>query len=151
MTPVWVNRGETAFDQIAAFISERIWGKARTMPGDTILGVLTGRALAAGVIFQNYSKDHGTIELSAASDSKRWLTRPILFDMHDYVFNQLGCQAAITRIDPDNTRLARIFSAYGYKRYDIPRLRGRNKAETIFVLGDDDWQANGFHKENRNG
>jgi len=118
------------------------------MPGDTIIASAdsAGNALGAA-IYQNYDPEHGVIELSAAAASPRWLSRKVLREMFSYPFDQLGCQAVAMRCDTDNSRLARIFTAYGFKRYDIPRLRGRDKGEAIYVLADDDWRANGFHKE----
>lgn len=118
------------------------------MPGDTILVSfgLDGAAKGAA-IFQNYDKFNGTIEISAASIATRWLSRGILHEMFAYPFNQLGCQAVILRCADTDKRMARILPAYGFNRYDIPRLRGRDKPEAIYVLGDDEWHANGFHKE----
>ena len=150
MMPIWAHDDEN-FHAISRFVSTRIWGETRPFLGNTALGVVSGGKLIAGVVFSNFDPHAGVIELSAASETPRWLTRGILWQMYDYAFNQLGCQAAVHRVDPQNTRLGRIFSAYGCEKYDIPRLRGRDKAETIFILGDDVWRANGFHKENENG
>lgn len=105
----------------------------------------------AAVLFNNWDKDAGVIELVAASDSARWLTRPVLLDMFSFAFDQIKCQAALLRCDPENTRLARILTSYGFTRHDIPRLRGRDKAEALYILGDDEWRTNGFHKENAHG
>lgn len=109
--------------------------------------VIDGENLVAAMIFHNLDRASGVIEISGAADSARWLTRPVLFDLFAYPFKQLGCQAVVMRVDPGNARLDRILKSYGFTRYDIPRLRGREKAEAIYVLGDDDWRANGFHKE----
>ena len=150
MTPVWFHNDEN-FDKVCAFVARRIWGKEKPFFGNTAMGVVDGERLVAGLVFQNFDDEAGVIEISAASDSKRWLTRPVLFDMFSYVFTQLGCQAVVLRCDPENTRLGRILTAYGFDRHDIPRLRGRNKTEALFILGDDVWRANGFHKENEHG
>ena len=131
---------------LVKFISERICGTARDMTLGTVAATTVGGKVAA-VLFHNWDKGTGVIEISAASDSKRWLSRAVLAELFGYAFGQLGCQAVCARIDPDNKSLARIFTAYGFKRYDVPRLRGRDKGETILILGDDDWRANGFHKE----
>ena len=119
------------------------------MPGNTMLVSLdrAGEALGAA-IFQNYNPDHGTIEISAAAVSPKWLSRSVLREMFEYPFGQLACQAVVLRCDPGDNRLGRIFTAYGFERYDIPRLRGRDRAEAVYILADDVWRANGFHKEN---
>lgn len=147
MTPVW-GHNDNAFAVISDFVSTRIWGKPRPFLGNTAMGVISGKDLVAGVVFSNYDSDAGVIEMSAASDNARWLTRPILWGMFSYAFRQMKCQAVVLRTDPANTRLARILTAYGFDRYDIPRLRGRDKSEALFILADDVWRNNGFHKEN---
>ncbi len=150
MNTVWSNGG-TLYGAILQFLSHRIWGRQKQLPDGTALAVLRDNRLTGAALFNNYDKDAGTIEITAASDDARWLTRPVLLDMFSFPFRQLGCQAVILRCDPSDTRLGRILGAYGFKRYDIPRLRGRNKGEAVFILGDDDWRANGFHKENAHG
>jgi RimJ/RimL family protein N-acetyltransferase len=115
------------------------------------MAVVDNGEVVAGVVFYDYDADAGVIQISGASDNKRWMTRPVLWAIYNYVFNELKCQAAVQRNDPDNTTLAAMMPRYGFKRYDIPRLRGRDKAEALFILGDDDWRGNGFHKENENG
>lgn len=148
MKAVWLQRGADDFSAVEAFIAAKIWGEPRVMPGDTIIVTTdnAGNALGAA-IFQNYDPQYGTIEISGAGIGPRWLSRSVIKDMFDYPFRQLECQAVIMRCATDDTRLARILGAYGFKRYDIPRLRGRDCGEAIYVLADDVWRANGFHKE----
>lgn len=150
MTPVWVHN-DAGFEAICRFVSQRIWGKDKPFMGNTAMGVVSDDKLVAGAVFSNFDADAGVMEISAASDTARWLTRPILYDMFSYVFDQMKCQAALLRCDPDSSRLGRILTAYGFERHDIPRLRGRNQSEALFILGDDVWKANGFHKEHHNG
>lgn len=115
------------------------------------MGVADGREIVAGLVFSNYDPDAGVIEVSGASDKPNWLNRAILKEMFGFTFEQLGCQAVVMRVDPENKRLGRILTAYGFSRHDVPRLRGRDKAEAFYILGDDEWRANGFHKELSNG
>jgi hypothetical protein len=104
--------------------------------------------LVAAVVFNNYQPEAGVIEMHAASATPRWLTRPVLWQMFNYVFNVAGCQMAVTRVSEKDNRLLRIFTAYGFDHAVIPRLRGRDENERIFWLHDDAWRRNGFHKEN---
>lgn len=143
-----MHHSDPAYGALQDYISARIWGSPRAMPlGNIMAAVADGRVNGAAV-FHNYNPDAETIEISAAADNPRWLTRPILREMFGFAFDQLACQAVILRCDPANDRLGRILTAYGFTRYDIPRLRGRDKAEAIFLLADDAWRANGFHKDN---
>lgn len=150
MTPVWVYN-DNAFEAVCEFVSKRIWGEARSFSGNTALAVVSGSKLVAGAVFHNFDRRSGVIEISAASDTKRWLTKTTLWEMFSYAFDQMGCQAVVLRCDPSNTSLARILTAYGFDRHEIPRLRGRNQSEALFVLGDDVWRTNGFHKEHSHG
>lgn len=147
----WCRSDSDAGRAVLAFMARRIWGAHRGMPAGEVMAILDGEKLAGAVLFHNYEPDAGVIEMTAAAASKRWLTRPVLLEMFRYPFVQLGCQAVVMRCDPADTALSRILAAYGFNRYEIPRLRGRNKAEALFILGDDQWRENGFHKENAYG
>lgn len=153
MTPVWAHHATdpVPYDAVRGFITRRIWGDDRQLPYGTAMAVLHDGVMVAGAIFYNYDPEAGTIELSAASDSKRWMSRPVLWEMFNYAFNDLGCQAVIMRCDPEDGKMCSIASRYGFDRFDLPRLRGRGKSEALFILGDDEWRANGFHRENGNG
>lgn len=112
----------------------------------TTMGVFDGPRLLGVVVYNNYQPEAGVIEIHSASTSARWLTRRVLRALFSYPFEQLGCQMVIARVSEKNTRLLRIFTAYGFDHVVIPRLRGRNLGERIFWLTDDAWRANGFHE-----
>ena len=152
MNILWAHHSETGpYSALVAFLATRIWGKARPLPEGTVMAVARGNTVIGAALFNNYQPDAGTIEITAAADDARWLTRATLRAMFAYPFAQLGCQAVILRADPANKRLNRIAGAYGFQRHDLPRLRGRDKAEAIHILTDDAWRANRFHKETAHG
>lgn len=138
---IWTQSEEQPqeYAAICAWVSDRIWGKANDFGPGAALAVKNG-----AVVFHGYQPDAGVIEMSAAG--KNWLTRPVLCEIFAYIFDQLGCQAAVMRVAPENTRMCRIASAFGFRRYDIGRLRGRDRAEAIFVLGDDEYRHGRFGK-----
>ena len=144
---LWANPGDAMYRPLVRFITERIWGAEVEMTEGTVMGIVADSKIIGACLFHNWQPDTGVIELSSASTSPRWLSRRTLREMFGFAFDRLGAQAAVMRVDPENTKMCRIASAFGFKRYDIPRLRGRNKAEAIFVLGDDDWRAGRFFKE----
>ena len=136
---------------LVRFITERIWGGEKDMTAGTVMAVTKGGQIIGACLFHNWHPDEGVVELTSASVSERWLSRPVLQAMFGYAFNDLGCQAAIMRVAPENRRMCRMAAAFGFKRYDIPRLRGRDRAEAVFILGDDDWRGGRFYKEMPNG
>lgn len=145
---VWLHpRDGAAYGAILEFLASRTGGPLAGGEIGTICAFVKNGAVVAAVLFHNWQPQAGVIEISAASDDKRWLSRAALLDLFGYAFDQMGAQAVMARMDAANP-VTRVFSAYGFKRYEIPRLRGKNKAEVVMVLGDDEWKANGFHKEN---
>lgn len=151
MTRIWLHpRDGAAYEAVARFLADRIGAEVAGWQTGTIMAIAKGDRIVAAVLFHNWQPRHGVIEVSAASDDKGWLSRAVMFDLFDYAFNQMGAQAVVARMDADRP-LGRRFEAYGFRRYDIPRLRGRDKAETVMVLGNDEWTANGWHKENADG
>lgn len=153
MTPVWADwhTSPKMYAKLCEFVSLRVWGTANDFGRGTALGVADGKRIISALIYHDYQPMAEVVQISGAADSPRWLTKPILWQMFDYPFNQMGCQAVVMRVDETNKRLKRILKAYGFKDYTIPRLRGRDKAECLYVLGDDEWRTNGFHKEHMNG
>ena len=112
---------------------------------------MKGKKLIGGMVYHNYHPEHEVMEMSGASDDPRWLTNETLHQLFAYPFNQVGCQLVIMRVSERNKRLERILVSYGFKCYTIPRLRGRNEAERLWTLTDDDWRNNKFEKRYQNG
>lgn len=151
MNTIWLHPSQgQPFAAVAGFINDRIGAELAGWRQGTILAVADDSAIVGAVLFHNFNESAGVIEISAASDSKRWLTRPVLNEMFAFPFDQIGCQAVIARMDADRP-LTRIFTAYGFKRYDIPRLRGRDRAEAVMVLADDDWRQGRFSRSKSHG
>jgi len=98
-----------------------------------------------GAVFHDWNPEAGTMCISSAGND-RWLSRSVLFAMHDYVFNTAGCQLAVLQTSERNKVMQRIAPAYGYRDTRIPRLRGRNEDEILWTLTDDDWRKSKFHR-----
>lgn len=132
---------------IGDFVSNEIWHKPGQIANYCSIGVFEGDELVAGVLYHNHYPDTGVIEMTAASLTKRWLTRPVLRAMFSLPFDRFGCQLCVLRVSERNAPMIRIAKAYGFNEYTIPRLRGRGEAEHILTLADDDWRQSRFHKE----
>lgn len=144
MNVSWHHGQTAAYLAIHEFLEARI--DSRIAAG-TAMAVHAGGVLLGAALYNNYFKAHGTIELQAAADSPRWLSRRTLRELFSYPFQQLGCQAVVMRTDADNMRTQRVAWRYGFRRYEIPRLHGRDKSGIVLVLHDDEWAASKFNKE----
>lgn len=142
--------GSVETDIFAQWVANRIDGAGDGFGPCATMRVY-GNTLRAAVVFHNWSPDSGVMEMSAAAESPRWLNRRVLWAMHDYIFNRAGGQMAVLRVAENNTTMRRIAKAYGYTEMLIPRLRGRNEAEAILMLTDDEWARSRFHKDMTDG
>jgi len=129
---------------VANFVAQTVPGLERGFGECKTIGIVDNDQLIAGLVYHNWNPEHEVIEISGSSLSPRWLTRSVLKEMFDYPFNRCGCQMVVMRVSEHNKRLHRQLKAYGFKSYEIPRLRGREENEIIFTLTDDDWRAGRF-------
>lgn len=129
---------------VADWVSARIPGSGSFWPC-VGMGVFRGPEQVGGVVFYNYDPEAGVMEMSAAGVS--WLNRSVLHAMHEYIFDTAGCQLAVLRVSERNKRMLRIAEAYGYRKHLIPRMGGRDEAQAIMTLTDDDWRDSRFHKK----
>lgn len=132
-------------EAVARWVSKRIPGCERGF-GPCIALLVHDTAPRGAVLFHNYSPEAGVMEMSAAAESSRWLSRSVLRAIHGYIFDDAGCQMAVMRVSENNSRMRRIGRAYGYTETRIPRLRGRDEAEIIMTLTDDAWRVSRFHR-----
>ena len=139
MMKLLYGHGQTVVD----FCSKLIEPVDRGFGPCTAFGVVDGGGrLVAGIVYHNWCPEAGVIELSAASTTKRWLTRDVLRAIFNYPFDQLKCQMVVTRQPPEPDAIRRIWKACGATEHVIPRLRGRDQAEVIITLTDNAWASN---------
>ncbi len=147
MTIIWGGAGNPETNRaIADFVAGHIEGCERGFSDFTTMGVTEADRLIAGVVFHNYAPEADVIELSAAATSKRWLTRPVLKAMFGYPLNEVGCQMLVLRVSERNAGMIAIANRFGFDSHRIPRLRGRDEAEILFTLTDDDWRAHAINR-----
>ena len=111
----------------------------------SIANVKDGFILGATVL-HNYYPETGVVEMTSASDSPRWMSRKMLNAVFEYAFTTLGCQLVVLRVSQINARMVNIAEGLGFSGYLIPRLRGRDEAEWIFTLTDDDWRSSKYRR-----
>lgn len=111
--------------------------------------VYTDRTIG-GVVFHDWNPEAGVLCMSAAGEPG-WLNRAVLHAMHSYIFDQARCQLAVMQVSERNERMRRIGRAYGYTETRVPRLRGRDEAEIIMTLTDEEWRRSRFHGRQAHG
>lgn len=131
-------------DRVVADFVANLLGHRRTFGNCTAIGVVDDGRLIGGVVYHEWSPEHGTIQMSAASTTPYWINRTILRTVFGYPFKGAECQLVIFRVAESNGRMRRIAKAVGCKEYLIPRLRGRDEAEAVLTLTDDDWNSSKF-------
>src|SRR6185436_12594652 len=114
---------------------ERGFGKCKA------IGVLEDGKLIGGIVYNQWNPEAGTIEITAAAISPRWLTRETIDHMYTYPFDQLGCQMVIQRTPADNERLLRQLAVGGYMFVHVPRLFGRDRDGVLCLLTDEVWRS----------
>lgn len=146
----WAVPDEQAqIDGVAKWVAGLIWpGKKRDFGHCRALAVIDNERLIAGMIYHNFDEDARVVEISGAGTDKRWLTRETLRVMFAIPFRDWACQAIVMRVSDQNAPLHRMLKAYGFEHYRIPRLRGRDEAENVFVLTDEAWSLNKFNRKN---
>lgn len=135
-------------ETLSRLVADRIWPNKGFDFGPCrgIAVVDDENRLAAGLIYHNYDETADVIEISGAAWAKGWLTRPVLRVMYEFPFIDCDCQAVVQRVSDDDTAQHRMLKSYGAERYRIPRLRGRDKAENVFVLTKEAWSGNRFNR-----
>lgn len=110
------------------------------------IGVIDSQGrLIGGMVYHNYNPEHGIIEMSGASLSKRWLNKRTMKAMFSYPFEGAKCQAAFMNARPDDKALHRQLLAIGFAQTIVPRLRGKKEDAHLFVLTDDEWERSKFN------
>lgn len=153
---VWGSNNEPKLNaSLERWASVNLFGHDRGFGPCTAMGVFEDGNLIAVTAFHNWEPEAGVIELSAFSEKKEWLKRPILFGMFSYTFDYLKCQMVVMRTSERNQQwngrgINRILKAYGFSSIRIPRLYGRHEDGIFHSLTEESWRANGFHRKSVN-
>lgn len=144
----WAFTNAVDTETLSRLVADRIWPtKGRDFGECKGIAVLEDGKLAAGLLYHNYDPDAHVIEISGAAWVKGWLTRDVLKAMYGYPFIDCDCQAVIQRVSDHDTAQHRMLTAYGAIRYRIPRLRGEDEAENIFLTTREAWSSNRFNRK----
>lgn len=142
----WPRRQPLQNAEVGDFVSRHIWGQSNQITDFSTMAVYDDDQLIAATAYHGWQPESGVIELSSASTSRKWLTRPVIRAMFHAPFNMLDCQLCVLRVSERNTNMIRIARSFGFSGVFIPRLRGRDEGEHVFSFSDDDWAKSPFNK-----
>lgn len=134
--------GDPRIDQwVASKLGLRQWADSFSIANvkDTLI--------LGATVLHNWYPETGVIELTSVSENPRWMSRKMINAVFGYAFDILQCQMVVLRVSEINTRMVNIAEGLGFKGYLIPRLRGRDEAEWIFCLTDDDWAVSPYRRK----
>lgn len=126
--------GDKRIDQwVAQNLALRQW------PDSFSIANIKDDIILGASVFHNWYPETGVVEISSYGDHPSWMSRKMINTVFSYAFEHLKCQMIVLRVSETNTRMLNIAKALGFSSYTIPRLRGKNEAEVIMTLTDDDW------------
>lgn len=148
MRLIWGTSADGTGRYVGGFVAARIQHVLISSAfGDyAACGVIDGNEqLIGGVVFNSYQPACRSIELSFASDTARWLTRPVIGSILAYPFTQLDCQR-VTALTPRKAASARRFlEKFGFKREGIVRRGFGNDDAVISGLLAEEWRESRFN------
>lgn len=85
------------------------------------IGVVSGGNLLAGVVFNEYQQDYGTIAVSVAADSPRWAAKGVIRGILAYPFEQLNVNKVWSAMLHTNERAIRFNKGLGFRQEAVLR------------------------------
>jgi len=144
----WLLYGEDEI--VGKWVGERI---AHANFGSFVsIGLCEDQKLIAAVIYHNYIKEYGNIELSMAADSPRWATPESIGALLHYPFVRLGCNRVTTCTPASNRRALKFNKGIGFIEEGV--IRKGYGAEDMVICGllkEEAQRWLNFNKESSNG
>jgi len=101
----------------------------------------------AGIVYNNYNRAAGRIEMSVAAVPKsRWLSRETIWRAHEHPFVTLECQIIYGHVRASNEAWLRVMASLGYAFITVPRFYGRDADGVLIMLTVEDWQTHPIHQ-----
>ena len=100
--------------RVAEWVADRI-PHVRDFGECAAIGVVTDR-LIAGVVYNEFYPEYGTVQLSMAADSSRWARRETIAGLLAYPFLQMNVYKVWTATPLDNGMALRVNEKIGFKQ-----------------------------------
>lgn len=125
-------------DEVHAWVARRL-GLGDTVDAGpfTTLAILDDDGPLAGVVYHRWIPSYGTVEMSMASKSPRWLTRRVLHTMFAYPFRSM--RMVVLRCEPQS-QAHKLLVRGGFHEYVVPDMRGEGRPEVILTGTRDMWR-----------
>ena len=150
LTYAWAATGTEDHAAISKWVSLHSFGhQTNVWSGSTSLGILKDGAPIGGVVFHDYKPSAGTIQFSGASTSPDWARGATLHHMFSYMFDDLGCQMVTTGTASTNTKVERLNSGLGFRKYVIERGWGRDVDLFFWTMTREEWLENKILQRSR--
>lgn len=89
--------------------------------------------LIAGMVYHDWQRKFGTIQLSMAAASPMWARREIIHGLLAYPFDQLGCFKVWTATAIDNEKALKVNTHVGFKREAILAHQFGHKRHAVIM------------------
>ncbi len=135
-------------EAIAQFVAQMIpAARGRDFGPCAAIGVVRDGQLVAGIVYSGYRPDAGVVEITtAALPRSRWLTLETIRRIHEYPFDQLGCQMTMLHVAADDAGKLRQMAGLGYAFIRLPRMYGRDADCILCLLTQEQWDASRFNR-----
>jgi RimJ/RimL family protein N-acetyltransferase len=131
---------------VCNFVSKIVWGDHRRFDDSAVaVGVIDRKGvMVGGIVWHNWQPEAGTIEISAGTINKRWLTRKLIWQIFSYPFDRCNCQCVFAQTRADNEPVAKLLEGIGFNSIDVPRLHGRDADGVLWWLPEETWRAGSY-------
>lgn len=85
------------------------------------IGVVSGDNLVAGVVFNEYQHEYGTIAVSVAAETPRWAAKGVIRGILAYPFEQLNVNKVWSAMLHTNERAIRFNKGIGFRQEAVLR------------------------------
>ena len=143
MITTFAPAGSAACASICQLVGDLIWGAPEALNPRLCLALVIqpepDAPPVAGVIFHNWRPFQGVMELTAASASRAWLTRPVLREIFDLAFDGCGARIVEMRVSAGNAPMCDIARRFGFSEVRLADFRAWGEDEIVFSLTSRQW------------
>jgi len=119
------------FDQdVIDWVTPRIQGFSAS-DGAKALGVVSGKDIIAGVVYERYNGVH--VEASIAVDRASWANKGTLFSLFHYPFVQMDCKAISVLIPSSNLKSLNLATKLGFEPEAIVKYAAADGSSLIVL------------------